>query len=429
MQSFFWRTIGLLCLFVPLLSACNQDAGGPKGQAMAPEVGVVEIKPQRVILTTELVGRTVSFLQAEVRPQVRGIIRAREFAEGGDVAQGQVLYQIEPDSYQAVYDNSNAALAKAEANLEVTRLKARRVSELRKNNAISQQDNDDAQAAYAQAQAEVAACKAALETATINLNRTRITAPISGRISKSSVTVGALVTADQAAPLATIHQLDPMYVDVTQTAEDLVQLHRKVLSRGGTVAEAVEHHPLWLILPDGSRYEFPGKLQFTDVGVNEATGTVTLRAEFPNPQKVLLPGLYVRAELTEGENEHALLVPQRSILRDNRGNPLVLVVKPDGTADRRPIKTGKSSGESWIVLEGLAPGDTVIVDGIQKVRPGAPVRAVPFVDKTAATSASGVAAPGASGAPAAGKPAEAPQAPASGASAPADKPADAKSGS
>ena len=354
---------------------------------MIPEVGVVEIKPTRVTLTTELAGRTISFLQAEVRPQVRGIIRAREFAEGGTVTQGQVLYQIEPESYEAANDNAKASLTKAEANLEVTRLRARRVAELRKNNAVSQQDHDDAQAAYAQAQAEVAACTAALEAATINLNRTSITAPISGRISKSSVTVGALVTADQPAPLATIHQLDPMYVDVTQTPEDLVRMHRKMLASGNTFTEAAEQHPLWLILKDGARYEFPGKLRFTDVSVSEATGTVTLRAEFPNPQQLLLPGLYVRVELTEGDDDHALLVPQRSILRDNRGNPLVLVVKTDGTAERRPIKTGKASGANWIVLDGLLAEEKVIVEGIQKVRPGSPVRAVPYEAKDVPASA------------------------------------------
>jgi len=189
-----------------------------------------------------------------------------------------------------------------------------------------------------------------------------------------------------------------MYVDVTQNAEDLVLLHRKMLALGGSVAEAAAQHPLWLTLKDGSRYEFPGTLQFTDVGVNEATGTVALRAEFPNPQKVLLPGLYVRAELTEGEDAQALLVPQRGILRDNRGNPLVLVVKADGTAERRPIKTGKASGESWIVLGGLAAGEKVIVEGIQRVRPGSPVRAVPY-------QAQAAPAPAASpGKPAAAKP-------------------------
>jgi len=386
MRTILRPATGLLCLSL-LLCACNQETSRSGAPGMTPEVGIVELTPARVVLTTELAGRTISFLQAEVRPQVRGIIRAREFAEGGDVEQGQVLYQIEPESYQAVNDNAKAALVKAEANLEVTRLRARRVAELRKNNAVSQQDHDDAQAAHAQAQAEVAACTAALEAATINLNRTSITAPISGRISKSSVTVGALVTADQPMPLGTIHQLDPIYVDVTQTAEDLVLLHRKMFAGGGTFAEAAERHPLWLILKDGTRYEFPGTLRFTDVGVNEATGTVTLRAEFPNPQKVLLPGLYVRAELTEGEDEHALLVPQRGILRDNRGNPLVLVVKADGTAERRPIKTGKAFGENWIVLDGLAPGENVIVEGIQRVRPGSPVRAVPYVAKSVAAPA------------------------------------------
>ena len=377
-----------LCLGL-LLCACDSGTRPQGAPTMIPEVGVVELAPSRVVLTTELVGRTVSFLQAEVRPQVRGIILAREFAEGGEVKQGQALYRIEPESYRAVNDNARAALTKAQANLEVTRLRARRVAELRKNNAVSQQDHDDAQAAYAQAQAEVAACVAALATATINLNRTSITAPISGRIGKSSVTVGALVTADQPAPLATIHQLDPMYVDVTQTAEALVQMHRQMLAHGhASFAEAADQHPLWLILRDGTRYEYPGALRFTDVGVNEATGTVTLRAEFPNPKNVLMPGLYVRIELIEGENDQALLAPQRGILRDNRGNPLVLVVKEDGTAERRPIKTGKAYGDSWIVLEGLAAGEKMIVDGLQRVRPGSPVRAVPFGAPVAAPAAS-----------------------------------------
>ena len=411
MKTSLLRITALLCLSTLLLCACQRE-GAHRGPGMAPEVGVIELKPARVILTTELVGRTVSFLQAEVRPQVRGLIRTREFTEGGDVVKGQMLYQIEPESYQAIHDNAKAALAKAEASQEVTRLKARRVGELRKTNAVSQQDNDDAQAAYLQAQAEVAACKAALDAAAINLNRTRITAPISGRISKSSVTVGALITADQPAPLATIHQVDPMYVDVTQSAQDLLMLRRNV-----AVDRDVEY-PLWLVLSDGTRYPHPGKLRFADVGVNEATGTVTLRAEFPNPQQELLPGLYVRTLLTEGENDQALLVPQRSILRDNRGNPMVLVVKPDGTAERRPIVTGKGYNESWIVLSGLAAGDKVIVEGIQKVRPGSPVRAVPYVEKAAeAPAAQTKAAAGQAPAkPADAKPAEA-------------KPADAKSGS
>jgi len=364
-----------------LLYACGEQ-GGPGQQAMAPEVGVVELKPTRIVLTTELVGRTVSFLQAEVRPQVRGIILRRDFVEGGDVSVGQMLYQIEPDSYQATYDQAKAALAKANANQEVTRLRSRRAAELRKTNAISQQDNDDAQAAYLQAQAEVAAAQATLDAAAIDLNRTRITAPISGRISKSSVTVGALVTADQASPLATIHQMDPMYVDVTQSAEDLMFLQR-VLTSNRVERSAEVHVPVQLLFSDGREYRHRGTMQFADVGVNEATGTVTMRAEFPNPEQELLPGLYVRAVLIEGEANDAILVPQRSTLRDNRGNPQVLVVTPEGTAERRPIKVGKSYGEDWIVYEGLKAGEVVVVEGIQKVRPGSPVRTVPYVDKNA----------------------------------------------
>lgn len=379
--------VGLLCLGLLLLNACSSDKG-PGQQRMAPEVGVVELKPTRIELTSELVGRTVSFLQAEVRPQVRGLVRGREFVEGGDVKAGQTLYLIEPESYQAMHDNAKAALAKAEANQEVTRLRARRVAELRKTNAVSQQDHDDAQAAYLQAQAEVAACRAALDTTAIDLSRTKITAPISGRISKSSVTVGALITADQAAPLATIHQVDPMYVDMTQSADGLMQLRQTLVAQNMTRSSG-DHVKVTLLFSDGTVYPHPGSLRFADVGVNEATGTVTLRAEFPNPDELLLPGLYVRGVLREGENDQALLVPQRSILRDNRGEPLVLVVTPEGTADRRPIKLGKSHGDSWVVLSGLQPGEQVIVEGIQKVRPGSPVRAVPYAPPAAKTHAPG----------------------------------------
>jgi membrane fusion protein (multidrug efflux system) len=366
-----------LCAAGLLLGACERGSpGAGEQQTVVPEVSYVEISPARVSLTTELVGRTVSFLQAEVRPQVRGIIRARHFVEGGDVFQGQVLYEIEPDSYRAAHDSALAALAKAQASLEVAGLRARRTAELRKTNAISRQDNDDAQAAHSQARAEVAACRAALDAAVIDLDRTRITAPITGRISKSSVTVGALVTADQTAPLATIHQLDPMYVDVTQSADDLLRL-RKVLAEGeGRVPGTVDN--IGLVFNDGTPYAHQGKLEFTDVGVNEATGTLTLRVEFPNPDQMLLPGLYVRTVFSEGENTQALLVPQRSTLRDNHGDPLVLVVTPEGKAERRPIKVGRNYGENWIVLDGLSAGEKVIVEGIQKVRPGGPVQAVPM---------------------------------------------------
>ena len=373
--------LGLFGLSMLLFAGC-ENKGAPGYQAAVPEVGVVTMKPSRVVLTTELVGRTVSYLQAEVRPQVRGLIRRRDFVEGGDVIAGQTLYQIESDSYKAAHDNAKAALAKAEANLEVTRLRARRVAELRKTNAISQQDNDDAQAAYLQAQAEVSAAEAALDSAAINLNRTHIAAPISGRISKSSVTVGALVTADQPAPLATIHQMDPMYVDMTQSAEELMFLQR-VLSSSHMSRSTDRHLPVKLLFSDGREYAHMGELQFADVGVNEATGTVTIRAKFPNPNHELLPGLYVRAVLIEGEVDDAILVPQRSTLRDNRGNPLVMLVTPEGTAERRPIRVGKNYDEDWVVLDGLKAGDTVIIEGIQRVRPGSPIRAVPYVPKTA----------------------------------------------
>ncbi|MBA4356244.1 MAG: efflux transporter periplasmic adaptor subunit [Desulfovibrio sp.] len=358
------------------LSGCGQSpqaAAAP--QAAAPEVSVVTIAPQQVTLSTVLAGRTSPFLVAEVRPQVGGIVQKRLFKEGSDVKAGELLYQIDPATYQAAYDNAKAALAKAEANALPARLKGERFGSLSKVNAVSKQDNDDAQASHSQAQAEVVAAKAALEAARINLSYTRVNAPVAGRIGRSSVTPGALVTASQAAVLATVQQLDPIYVDVTQSSSEVMRLKRDLasgkLKRAGTGQAKVR-----LLFEDGTPYAQEGALQFSDITVDQSTGVITLRAVFPNPNHDLLPGLYVRAVLEEGVEDQAILAPQQAVSRDSKGKPLVMVVKADGTVEPRPIETGRVVGDHWLVTKGLAAGERIIVEGLQKARPGAKVKAV-----------------------------------------------------
>lgn len=373
------------------IAGCKSKTNGQKPPAGPPEVGVVTIQPQRVAVTTELPGRTSSPQVAEVRPQVSGIIQKRVFTEGSDVKAGQVLYQIDPATYQAAYASAKAAEARAEANLIPARLKEERYRDLVKIKAVSQQDYDDAFASLKQAEAEVAAARAAVETARINLAYTKVTAPISGRIGKSSVTTGALVTANQAAPLATIQQLDSMYVDITQSSADLLRLKQSLasgqLQRGGTRA-AVK-----LILENGAPYPMDGMLKFSDVTVDQSTGSVTLRSLFPNPKQVLLPGMFVRAVIQEGVKEQAILVPQRGVTRNQAGNPMVMVVGAEEKVEPRVIKADRTVGENWLVAEGLKTGDRVILEGIQKARPGTQVKAVPFVSKPAGGApASGAAA-------------------------------------
>lgn len=365
-----------LLLTAGLTAACNKKQA-PMPQQGPPEVSVVTIQPQRVALTTELSGRTAPFLIAEVRPQVGGIVKKRLFTEGSDVTAGQVLYQIDPASYEAALASAKATQARAEATLTTVRLKAERYQELVKIKAVSQQDNDDAQAGLKQAEAELAAAKAAVETARINLAYTKVTAPISGRIGRSSITDGALVTASQPTALATIQQLSPMYVDVTQSSAELLKLQQNLDSghfkKGGQRQAAVK-----LLLEDGSLYPQPGSLKFSEVTVDQSTGSVTLRALFPNPKQLLLPGMFVRAVVEEGVNEQAILVPQRGVTRTPAGEALAMVVGAEEKVEPRPIKVVRTVGDSWLVSEGLKSGDRVIVEGIQRARPGTPVKAVPF---------------------------------------------------
>ncbi|GFE62197.1 efflux RND transporter periplasmic adaptor subunit [Geobacter sp. AOG2] len=368
-----------------LLTGCGKkQAAAPK--AGPPEVGVVVIQPQRVSLTTELPGRTSAHLIAEVRPQVSGIIQKRVFTEGSDVKAGQVLYQIDPASYQAAYASAKAALAKAEASLASVRLKAERYKELVKIKAVSQQDYDDAYAALKQGEADVASNKAAVETARINLAYTKVTAPISGRIGRSTVTDGALVTGNQATALATIQQLGSMYVDVTQSSADLLRL-KQSLASGLLKNSATTQARVKLVLEDGSAYPLPGTLKFSEVTVDQSTGSVTLRAVFPNPKQTLLPGMFVRAILEEGVNESAILVPQRGVSRNQKGDATVMVVGAEEKVEPRIITVARTIGDNWLVSGGLKAGDRVILEGTQKARPGTPVKAVPFDSKPAAAPA------------------------------------------
>ncbi|NPV04367.1 MAG: efflux RND transporter periplasmic adaptor subunit [Syntrophaceae bacterium] len=362
---------------VSLLAGCQNTAGKGPGQAGPPEVAVVEVKPERIAVTTELPGRTSAYLIAEVRPQVSGIIQQRLFREGTDVKAGDVLYQIDPATYQAAYDSAKASLARAEANITAIRFRAERYKELVEIKAVSRQEHDDAMAALKQAEAEIAAGKAAVEAARINLGYTRVTAPIGGRIGKSSVTVGALVTANQPASLATIQQIDPVYVDVTQSSAVLLQL-QKAMASGALRRDSANRARVRLILEDGTAYPMEGTLQFQDVTVDPTTGSFIVRAIFPNPKRILLPGMFVRAVLEEGVNEQAILVPQQGVSRDPKGNPLALVVDAEGKVQQRVLTVVRTIKDKWLVSDGLAPGDRVIVEGVQKVRPGMTVRAVPY---------------------------------------------------
>ncbi|WP_224982091.1 efflux RND transporter periplasmic adaptor subunit [Geomonas agri] len=360
-----------------LLAGCGkkqQQAGPPMGP---PEVGVIEVKPQRVALTTELPGRTSPFLIAEVRPQVSGIILKRVFTEGSDVKAGQVLYQIDPATYQAAYASAKASEARAEANVLPAKLKEERFRELVKINAVSKQDYDAAYAALKQAEADVASAKAAVETARINLAYTKVVAPISGRIGRSTVTDGALVTASQATALATIQQLSTMYVDVTQSSSDMLKLNRS-LATGLLKRDQAGQARVKLLLEDGTPYPVTGSLKFSDVTVDQSTGSIIVRAVFPNPKQTLLPGMFVRAVLEEGINEAAILIPQRGVTRNAAGQAIVMVAGPDSKVEPRPIQVARTVGDAWLVSSGLKPGEKVILEGLQKARPGTQVKVVPF---------------------------------------------------
>ena len=341
-------------------------AGGPS------DVGVVVVRTEPVSLSTELSGRTSAYLVSEVRPQVSGIVKARLFQEGGYVRAGQPLYQIDPATYQAAYNSAAAGLAQAQATYTAAKLKADRFGALVATGAVSKQDNDDAQAASQQAAANVAAQKAAVDTARISLGYTKVLSPISGRIGKSSVTPGALVTASQAAALATVQDTSRVYVDLTQSSAELLKL-QKDLATGGMGRSGSAQ--VTLKLEDGSTYPSPGKLEFSDVTVDPTTGSIGLRATFNNPNGVLLPGMYVRAVLGTATAQNGILVPQPAVSRDPKGNATVMVVGAKSLAEPRPITVRQTVGDKWLVTSGLKAGDQVIVEGLQKVRPGAPVKA------------------------------------------------------
>lgn len=362
--------LGIPCALL-VLDGCKRQGGPPPSRV--PEVSVVVVQPERVELTTELPGRTTAFLVAEIRPQVNGLVQKRLFEEGSEVEAGQVLYQIDPAPFQAALDSAEASLARAEAALGSIRLRAERYGDLLADKAISQQDYDDAVAAMAQAEAQVQVSKAAVETARINLGYTEIKAPISGRIGKSSVTAGALVTAYQPVALATIQQLDPIYVDVPQSTTELLQLKRR-LADGRLSHDGEGQNSVRIIQEDGMPHPLEGTLEFRDVTVERTTGSVILRIVVPNPESSLLPGMFVRAVLKEGVNEEAILVPQQSVQRTHKGDPFALVVDEKETVAMRPLTLDRAVGNQWLVASGLARGDRVIVEGIQWVRPGVPVK-------------------------------------------------------
>jgi len=378
-------------------TAMASAVGCRKAQAPPPgpvEVSAVTVHPERVVLTTELPGRTAAYLVAEVRPQVNGVIQQRLFEEGSNVKAGSRLYQIDPAPYQAVFDQAKAALAVAEANLPATRARAERLKGLVEIHAVGQQDYDDAAAALLRAEASVASARAAMDSARINLAYTPLKAPISGRIGRSAITVGAMVTAYQPVALAVIQQLDPIYVDVTQSSADLLRLRRGLASGQLKSAGSLQRR-VKLLLEDGTPYSREGKLQFRDVTVDPTTGSVVLRMVFPNPDYVLLPGMFVRAVVEESVDEQGILAPQQGVSRNRKGEAVALVVDDEGKVAQRILEVDRAIGDRWLVTKGLAAGDQVIVDNLQKIRPGDPVKAVPFAPKAGPQGAAAEAPPAA----------------------------------
>lgn len=373
------------------LGGCGSNGGqggqgGPGGQAAPPPppVSFVVVQQTPVSLTTTLPGRTAPFETSDVRPQVNGLIRARSFVEGDMVRAGQPLYRIDTAPYEAQVASARAAVARAQSTIASSGALARRYGELVKINAIARQEFENAQGSAAQARADVAAQQAALRSAQIDLARTTVRAPITGRIGRSLVTTGALVTNQQTNPLTTIQRLDPIYVDIQQSSADLLRLREQIMSgkisRDGAARVRVR-------LETGNLYPIEGTLRFADVTVDPTTGSQTIRALIPNPKGLLLPGMFVRAELPEGVQANAMLVPQRAVGRDERGNPTVMVVGAGNKVEVRPITTSRTQGDNWIVTTGLKPGDRVIVEGAMMLRPGMPVTPKPFSDKPAAGAA------------------------------------------
>ncbi len=349
------------------LSGCNDEQKGG-GERPAPEVGIVTLKAEPLTIKTELPGRTSAFRVAEVRPQVSGIILKRNYKEGSDVTEGTSLYQIDPAPFQAAFDSARAELAKAQANANIANLTVKRYKPLLGTNYISQQEYDQATSTYAQALAAVKAAEAAVETARINLNYTKVTAPISGRTGKSSVTEGALVAAGQATELMRVQQLDPIYVDVTQSSEDFLRLRNEI--EKGSLQKEPGKAPVSLVINNGQEYAQKGALEFSDVTVDETTGSITMRAIFPNPNKELMPGMFVRAILEDGVKQDALLVPQQGVTRTSQGDTQVMIVGADNKVEVKKVKAAQAVGNKWLITDGLQDGDRVIVIGLQKIKPG-----------------------------------------------------------
>jgi membrane fusion protein (multidrug efflux system) len=375
MPSAYRLALTPLLATMMLLSGCDKKPTKPPAPP-PPQVGVITLQPHSVAMTTGLPGRTSAYLIADVRPQVNGLVTRRTFVEGADVTAGQQLYQIDPALYQAALDSALATMAHDKAALSTARAKSARYKPLAAAQAVSKQDYDDALAATGEAAADILSAKATIEQAQINLAYTKVGAPISGRIGRSTVTPGALVTANQTTALATITQLDPIYVDVEQPATTLLRL-RAELAAGQLQSDGPNQAKVTLKLEDGSDYQQPGKLQFTEVNVDEGTGTVLLRAIFPNPQHLLLPGMYVQEEVLEGMDDQALLVPQQAVAHNPHGDATVMLVGSGNKAISKVIETGRAIGKDWVVTSGLKRGDVVIVDGLQKAKPGAEVKPEP----------------------------------------------------
>ncbi|MEX2629738.1 MAG: efflux RND transporter periplasmic adaptor subunit [Tistlia sp.] len=383
-----------------LLGACEREdaANAQPAPPPPPQVGFTVLQPQTVALTAELPGRTVAYRSAEVRPQVDGIIQQRLFEEGATVEAGQPLYQIDPAVYQAAVKAAEAALARAQASFESSSTRVRRYRELVGRNAVSQQDYDDMLATQAEDAADVASAEAQLERARIDLEYTVVSAPISGRIGRSAITEGALVTANQADALARITQLDPIYVDLTQSSGELMRT-RRAIEAGAISVSAEGEAPVELILEEGGgTYAHEGRVQFSEVLVNETTGTVSLRAVFPNPERELLPGLFVRAVISQGEARDAFLVPQPALARGGDGQAYVWVIGEDDTVTQRPVTVRRAVGGAWLIGEGLAAGERLVVDGLQRVQPDSKVTPVAVEPASAgAGPAQAAGEPGASG--------------------------------
>lgn len=388
------QSLLLLLIASVLLAACGQqqESAQAAGQQPAPQAGFITVQEKPFTLVNELPGRTTPYQVAEVRPQVTGIIEKRLFEEGQTVEAGQALYQIDDKLYQASLASARADLANAKASLESARLTANRYEKLIKKGAVSQQELDEARATLNAGKAQVAAAQAAVDTARINLDYTTIDAPINGRIGRSTITAGALVTANQTNSLVTIRQLDPIYVDLTQSYDELQSL-RATMASGKLETVGEDRASVKLAQQNGAVYAHRGTLQFSEYAVDEATGSVTLRALFPNPDGALLPGMFVRARLPQAEREKAILVPQKGVSREPNGQATALVIGENNTVEKRNVTTEKAVGSQWLISDGLRAGDRLIVDGLQKIRAGVPVTPVDLTDEQTAAAPRNADAP------------------------------------